>query len=69
MMKKILKNGVLRDSQVDQSMLFPHLYVMQGEKIDAWFVSEVRRQYFGVESTAYLSVNNLTKKSTHWWWW
>ena len=50
-------------------MLFPHLYVMQGEKIDAWFVSEVRRQYFGVESTAYLSVNNLTKKSTHWWWW
>ena len=47
-------------------MLFTHLYLTQGEKIEAWFVYQARKEYFGVESTAYLSVNKLTKKSTHW---
>ena len=49
-------------------MLFTHLYLMQGEKIEAWFVSQARREYFGVESTAYLSANKFTKKPTHWHW-
>ena len=35
---------------------------MQGEKIEAWFVSQARREYFGVESTAYLCTNKFTKK-------
>ena len=39
---------------------------MQGKKIEAWFVSQSRREYFGVESTAFLSAKKFTKKSTHW---
>ena len=39
---------------------------MQGEKIEAWFVSPASREYFGVKSTAFLSANKFTKKSTHW---
>ena len=59
--------SLVRDSLVDQSMLFAHLYLMQGEKIEAWFVSPASREYFGVESTAFLSANKFTKKkSNHW---
>ena len=47
-------------------MLSTHLYLMQGEKIETWFVSQARRKYFGVESTAYLPANKFTQKSTHW---
>ena len=47
-------------------MLFTHLYLMQGEKIEAWFLTPECREYFGVEFTAYLSVNKFIKKSTHW---
>ena len=43
-------------------MLFTHLYLMQGEKIEAWFVSQASREYFGVESTAFLSANKFSKK-------
>ena len=39
---------------------------MQGEKIEAWFVSPASREYFGVESTAFLSANKFMKKYTHW---
>ena len=39
---------------------------MQGEKVEAWFVSQASKEYFGVESTAFLSANKFTKKSTHW---
>ena len=46
-------------------MLFSHLYFMQGEQIEAWFVSLARREYFGDESTAYLSANKFAKNSTH----
>ena len=42
-------------------MLFTHLYLLQGEKIEAWFVSQARREQFGAESTAYLSANKFTK--------
>ena len=49
-------------SLVDQSMLFTHLYLMLGEKIEAWFLSPARREYFGVESTAFLSVSKFSKK-------
>ena len=31
---------LIRDSLVDQSMLFTHLYLMQGEEIEAWFISQ-----------------------------
>ena len=34
---------------------------MQGEKIEAWFVSSASREYFGVESTTFLSANKFTK--------
>ena len=34
---------------------------MQGEKIEAWFVSPASREYFGVESTTFLSANKFTK--------
>ena len=27
---------------------------MQGKKIEVWFVSQARREYFGAELTAYL---------------
>ena len=57
---------LVRDSLVDQFMLFAHFYLMQGGKIEAWFVSQASREYFGVESTAFLSANKFTKKSTHW---
>ena len=54
------------DSLVDQSMLFTHLYLIQGGKIEAWFVSQARSiEYFGVESKAFLSANKFRKKSTH----
>ena len=43
-------------------MLFTHLYLMQGGKIEAWFVSQASREYFGVaESTTFLSANTFTK--------
>ena len=45
-------------------MLFTHLYLRQGEQLEPWFVSQVRRKYFGVESTADLSANKFSKKST-----
>ena len=51
---------------VDQSMLFTQFYLMQGEKIEAWFLSQANRKYFGVETTAFLSATTFTKKSTHW---
>ena len=35
---------------------------MEGEKIEAWFVSPASRKYFGVESSAFLSANKFTKK-------
>ena len=56
---------MLRDSLVAQSTMFTHLYLMQGERIEAWFVSQACREYFGVESTAYLSANKFIKKSAH----
>ena len=56
---------LVRDSLVDQSMLFPHLYIMQEEEIEAWFVTPASREYFGVESTAFHSAYKLTKKSTY----
>ena len=34
---------------------------LQGEKIEAWFVSPASREYFGVESTNFLSANKFTK--------
>ena len=40
---------LVRDHLVDQSVLFTHFNLMQGEKIEAWFVSQPRRECFGVE--------------------
>ena len=54
---------MVRDSLVDQSVLFAHLYLMHGEKIEVWFVSPASREYFGVEPTAFLSANKFTKKN------
>ena len=34
---------------------------MQGGKIEAWFASPSSREYFGVESTAFMSTNKFTK--------
>ena len=53
---------LVRDSLVDQSIMFTHLYLMQGEKIEAWFVSPASREYFGVESTAFLSASKFSNK-------
>ena len=52
---------MVRDRLVDQSIMFTHLYLMQREKIEAWFVSLSSREYFGVESTAFLSANKFKK--------
>ena len=35
---------------------------MQGEKIEAWFLSPASKEYFSVESTGFLSVSKCTKK-------
>ena len=43
-------------------MLFTHLYLLQVEKTDALFVSTASREYFGVESTDFLSAKKFTKK-------
>ena len=51
----------MRDSLVDQSILFTHLYFMQGEKLEDWFVSSSSREYFSVQPTASLFANKLTK--------
>ena len=51
---------LVRDSLVDQSIMFTHLYLMQGEKIDAWFVSPSTIEYFGVKSTASLPTNKFS---------
>ena len=47
-MMKEVKNGVFQirivtDSLVDHSILFTHLCLMLGEKIEAWFVSPASR--------------------------
>ena len=35
--------------------------------MQAWFVYPASKEYFGVESNAFLSATNkFTKKSTHW---
>ena len=34
---------------------------MEGEKTEARSISPVSREYFGVESTAFLSANKFTK--------
>ena len=57
---------LVRNSLVDQFMLFTHLYLMQGKEIEARFVSPASREYFAVESTAFQSGNKFRKKSTHW---
>ena len=44
------------DSLVNHSMLFTHL------KIEAWFLSPASREYFGVESTAFLSASKFSSK-------
>ena len=54
--------GLAWEDTVGQSMLFTHLYLMQGEKIKARFVFQASREYFGVESTAILSASKFTKK-------
>ena len=38
-----------------------HFYLMQGQKIEGWFVSPSSREHFGVESTAFLAANKFTK--------
>ena len=43
-------------------MLFTHLYLMQREEIEAWFVSPASREYIGVESTAFQFANKSTGK-------
>ena len=53
---------MVTDSFVDQSMLFTHLYLMLGEKKEAWFLSPARREYSGVESTVFLSASKFSKK-------
>ena len=53
---------MVTDSLLDHSMLFTHLYLMPGEKIEAWLVSPVSREYFGVDSTAFLSASKFSKK-------
>ena len=35
---------------------------MLGEKIEAWFLSPASREYFCVESTAFLSTSKFSKK-------
>ena len=52
---------MVRDSLVDQSFLFIHFYLMQGEKIEGWFVSPSSRKYFSVKPTAFLSAKNAQK--------
>ena len=58
-MMKEIKTGVfyvrlslVTHSFFDQFMLFTHMYLMQGEEIEVWFVSSARREHFGVESAA-----------------
>ena len=41
--------------------MFTHLYLIQGEKIEASFVFPSSREYFGVESTPFLSAKRFTK--------
>ena len=36
---------------------------MQGEKIEAWFVSQARRQYFGAESPQLIYMPTNSQKN------
>ena len=36
-------------------MLFIHYFLVQGQKLEPWFVSPEIREYLGVETTAFLS--------------
>ena len=70
-MMKEMKTGVfqirlVRDTLIDQSMLFTHLYLMLGEKAEAWFLSPASIEYFGVESIAFCLPANSQRKSAHW---
>ena len=58
--------GLAWEEIVDQYVLLTHLHLIQGEKIEAWFVFKTSREYYGIESTAILSASIFTKKSTHW---
>ena len=53
---------MVTDSLVDQSMQFTNLYLILGEKIEAWFLSPASREYFGVEFTAFLSASKFSNK-------
>ena len=59
---RVFQIRLVRDSLFDQSMLFTQLYLMLGEKIEAWFSSSASREYFSVESTAFLSARKFSKK-------
>ena len=41
--------------------IFYDMYLIQGEKIDTWFVFPASKKYCGTESTAFLSTNKFTK--------
>ena len=57
-----IRSCLVRDL-VDKFMLFTHLYLMQEEKIEAWFLFPASREYFGVEK--FFVCQQIHKKSTH----
>ena len=38
-------------------MFFSHFCIMQGKKLETWFVSPANREYFGVEPATFLLTN------------
>ena len=42
-------------------MIFTHLYFIQEAKIETWFEFPASREYFGIESTSFLSAKKFTK--------
>ena len=56
---------LVRDSLVDQSMLFTHLYLMLGEKIEAWILSQQAENILVLNPQLFCLLANSQRKSIH----
>ena len=55
MLNTVLMVNICQKYLWDKSMLFIHYFLVEGQKLEPWFVSPEIREYLGVETTAFFS--------------
>ena len=55
--KRLVDTGVMVNNTSSTSMVFTHIYLMQGKKLESLFVSPAIKEYFGFEPAKFLSTN------------